>query len=260
MTFRKKNIERDSRFSRTAQSGDDHHLVARNIERDVLKIVLARAMDADGVLEARVPVRTVVRRLFCSTRQLLAIIASEVEGSQVVSFPLVAPSIPRLRCPALVMTNFKIPPGMGRLFFRDGLRRSGRDELARLQSPASGPRSMTQSAHLMTSRLCSITTRRVAAINEPLKELHQHRDIVEMQSSRRLVEDEEVPARGSVPALTGFSPARCRTSLSRCDSPPERCSAAGRAADNRGRLPRAHQVGRRFFRIRQSGRKTGSLR
>ena len=39
-------------FPGAAQAGDDDHLVARNIERDVLQIVLARAVDADGVASA----------------------------------------------------------------------------------------------------------------------------------------------------------------------------------------------------------------
>ena len=50
LPFREKNIERDRRFSGTAQTGDDHHLVPRNIERDILQIVLARTVDADGVI------------------------------------------------------------------------------------------------------------------------------------------------------------------------------------------------------------------
>ena len=33
LPFGEKNIERDRRFPRTAQAGDDHHLVARNLER-----------------------------------------------------------------------------------------------------------------------------------------------------------------------------------------------------------------------------------
>ncbi len=53
LPFGEKNVEGDRRFSRAAQAGDDDHLVARNIERDVLQIVLARAVDANGVDDCR---------------------------------------------------------------------------------------------------------------------------------------------------------------------------------------------------------------
>ena len=49
LPFGKENVERDGRFPRAAQAGDDHHLVARNRERDVLQVVLARAVDLDRV-------------------------------------------------------------------------------------------------------------------------------------------------------------------------------------------------------------------
>ena len=38
----------------------------------------------------------------------------------------------------------------------------------------------------------------VAGFDESLKQLHQHRDIVEMQPRRRLVEDKEIAAGGPV--------------------------------------------------------------
>ena len=55
LAFGKENIEGEGRFAGAAQAGDDHHLVARNIERDVLEIVLARAVNADGVARACPP-------------------------------------------------------------------------------------------------------------------------------------------------------------------------------------------------------------
>ena len=47
LPFREKNIERERGFSRTAQAGDDDHLVARNFDVDVLEIVFARAINRD---------------------------------------------------------------------------------------------------------------------------------------------------------------------------------------------------------------------
>ena len=66
LPFGKKNVEREGRFPRAAQAGDDDHLVARNIERDVLQIVLARAVDADGVMVVRTV--NIARAAFCHAR------------------------------------------------------------------------------------------------------------------------------------------------------------------------------------------------
>ncbi len=56
---------------------------------------------------------------------------------------------------------------------------------------------MTQSAVLMTSRLCSMTTHRVALVDEAVQHFHQLGDVVEMQARRRLVEDVERLAGGA---------------------------------------------------------------
>ncbi len=50
LPFGKENIEREGRFPRTAQAGDDDHLIARNFDGDVLQIVLARAVDLNRSL------------------------------------------------------------------------------------------------------------------------------------------------------------------------------------------------------------------
>ena len=44
----KKQIERERAFPRSAEAGDDHELIARDGEGDVLQVVLARSVDADG--------------------------------------------------------------------------------------------------------------------------------------------------------------------------------------------------------------------
>ena len=41
-------VEGQARFTRTGQTGDDDELVARNLDVDVLQVVLAGALDDDG--------------------------------------------------------------------------------------------------------------------------------------------------------------------------------------------------------------------
>ena len=49
LAFGKDEVEGERRFARAAQAGDDDELVARDVERDVLEVVLARAADGDRV-------------------------------------------------------------------------------------------------------------------------------------------------------------------------------------------------------------------
>ena len=53
---------------------------------------------------------------------------------------------------------------------------------------------MTQSAHLITSRLCSMTTIECFCFHQPLEKPHQDRDIVKMKASRWFIENEQAPA------------------------------------------------------------------
>ena len=63
-------------------------------------------------------------------------------------------------------------------------------------SPPSGPRSMTQSAVLTTSRLCSITTHGVALVDQAVQHLEELADVLEVQPGGRLVEHvKRVPGR-----------------------------------------------------------------
>ena len=57
LPFRKENVEGERRFARTAQAGDHDHLVPRDLKRDVLEIVLARAEDGDGRAKLAAPSR-----------------------------------------------------------------------------------------------------------------------------------------------------------------------------------------------------------
>ncbi len=74
-------------------------------------------------------------------------------------------------------------------------------------SPRSGPRSITQSAALMTSRLCS-TTITVTATDQHIESLQQFLHVIEMQSSGRLVKQEKnlLPAIGLLLAALGQEP------------------------------------------------------
>ena len=53
LSFRIDRVEGERRFAGPAQAGDDDQLVARNLDVDVLEIVLARAFDDDGVTHER---------------------------------------------------------------------------------------------------------------------------------------------------------------------------------------------------------------
>ena len=64
---------------------------------------------------------------------------------------------------------------------------------------------------------------RVPAIDQALKKLQQNRDIIEMQSGRRFVEDEKITFLLSGISASGFrSQLKCLTSFNRCDSPPDK--------------------------------------
>ena len=49
LTFSKDEIKRERRFSTTTQARDDHELIARDLQRDVLEVVLTRSTNGDGV-------------------------------------------------------------------------------------------------------------------------------------------------------------------------------------------------------------------
>ena len=81
---------------------------------------------------------------------------------------------------------------MRRLDFRNCLRRPRRDELpalvARLGPEIDDPVGAFDDFEIVLDH-----DQRVAAVDQPLKEPHQDRDVVKMQSGRRLIEDEEIP-------------------------------------------------------------------
>ena len=70
LPFSEQNIERERRFTRTAQAGDHHHLVARNLDVDIFQVVLARAMDANRAIAA---LNSETWRRFCCSREFLLV-------------------------------------------------------------------------------------------------------------------------------------------------------------------------------------------
>ena len=82
----------------------------------------------------------------------------------------------------------QVLPGVGVLDARDVLGRAGGDQPPP-SSPPSGPRSMIQSAVLITSRLCSITTTVLPASTSRPEHLEQPLHVGEVQAGRGLVQD-----------------------------------------------------------------------
>ena len=74
------------------------------------------------------------------------------------------------------------------------LGRAGGDDRGRRRRRLPGPRSMIQSAVLMTSRLCSTTSTVLPASTKPCSTFKQQLDVGEVQPGRRLVEQIERPA------------------------------------------------------------------
>ena len=57
---------------------------------------------------------------------------------------------------------------------------------------------MTQSADLITSKLCSMTSTEWPACDEPLKDPQQHPHVLEMQPRRRLIKYEKCRFLGAI--------------------------------------------------------------
>ena len=80
LAFGEKNIERERRFARAAEPGDNYHLVPWNTHVDVLEIVFAGAVNLNGPISGqgdtsgeRTPlaysVRCFAKRLFCCPKR-----------------------------------------------------------------------------------------------------------------------------------------------------------------------------------------------
>ena len=88
-------------------------------------------------------------------------------------------------------TPLRIAPVRLRLVFGDPPRGARPRRPRPRPGPASGPRSMTQSAVLITSRLCSMIDDRVAQVGQAMDDVEELADVVEVQAGGRLVEDVE---------------------------------------------------------------------
>ena len=102
-------------------------------------------------------------------------------------------------------------------------------------SPPSGPMSISRSAHLITSRLCSITTTLLPASTSRCEHLQQALHVGEVQPGGGLVEDVQRPAR-SPPSTAPSRASRAAPHRRRASS------RAGPAARTRGR-PRSASPG-----------------
>ncbi len=202
LSFRKQNVERERRLPRAAQAGDDDHLIARNLETDIFKIVLARAIDGDRTV---VSVREELRRRFCRARQLFTVILSGVEGSRCITFkisqrdPSISLRFARDDSKARALAR---PPkhalekssGVRIVDLSDLCRRPNCDNFAtfipRFRAKIDNPVRAFDHFQIVLNH-----DDRMTAADESLKKSQQHRDVVEMQSRRRLVENKKVTAR-----------------------------------------------------------------
>ena len=82
LAFRKKQVKRERRFPRAAQPGDDHHLVVRNPQVEVLQVVLARPVNLDRALPRSVRRRGLLGRAQPRERGVLARGVPEQERPQ----------------------------------------------------------------------------------------------------------------------------------------------------------------------------------
>jgi hypothetical protein len=95
-------------------------------------------------------------------------------------------------------------------------------------APPSGPISMIQSAFLMTSRLCSMTTMLLPALHQGMQHVQQLVDVCHVQAGGRFVQDVERAA-GRGERLSSVD------SLIRWASPPEASWPTGRGRCSPGR-------------------------
>src|SRR5437867_3334731 len=78
LPFGKQDVERESGFAGAAQAGDHYELLARDLDIDVLEIVLTRTVDVDG---AAATTHAKSWSNFGGSRQRNAVILSVSEGS-----------------------------------------------------------------------------------------------------------------------------------------------------------------------------------
>ena len=202
MSFREQNVEGKSRFARAAQTGDDHHLVARNLDVDVFEVVFARTVDRDHAVVAVCPKTW---SGLGGARQSSAVILSVSEGSRQLSRDFVRSlAVFAVRDDLQWLKWFgkhtaQKCPGVRVIDLSDLLRSSNGNHFATLVSgfraEIDNPIRALDHLEIMLNH-----DNGMAAIDQPLKQLQQHRDIVEMQSSRRLIENEEIAKCGLVRA------------------------------------------------------------
>ncbi len=193
LAFGEKQIEGERRFARAAQAGDDDHLVARDVERDVLEIVLARAVDRDRVVAAVRGSSGERRPLACSVRPLRRTVlrqrarlvrrrrlASDRSVVRVASGARASPAaraeIDRCARPRRFATSSGVPRATNCPPSSPAFRAEIDDPVGAFD-------------HL---EIVLDYDDRIPCVDQALKQPHEQRDIVEMQAGGRFVEDEEI--------------------------------------------------------------------
>ena len=195
------NVESERRFSRAAQSGDDDHLVARDRDDDVLQIVLARAVNLRSrrlrfVPGARAssaaPVGILLNGSSAARSEIsLAVILSIAKRSRRSPWRDLEASRRILDCAQDDVTQKS--SGVRALNLRDLLRCSSGDDLAAFvagfRSEIDDPVGAFNHFEIVLDH-----DERMPGVDQSLEQLQQNRDIIEMQSGGRFVEDEKIAA------------------------------------------------------------------
>ena len=167
------HVEGERRLAGARDAGHGHQGVPRDLDRDLLQVVLARADDAGSSGDLR---RRAARR--AAGRHARALRPRRAGGRRATA--------PR---PADASASASaLPVGVSRRAIASG----GPSPTTRPPaSPASGPRSTIQSAAPRQRQVVLDHDHRVAGVDEPLQRADQHRDVGRVQAGGRLVEQVE---------------------------------------------------------------------
>ena len=181
-------------LARAARAAADGQLVAGDVDVDVLEVVLPGAAD----LDERPNSASAGRGSRLGDRRALRWrVGRAVRSTSPQHFARCAMRS-RKRRPCRSTW-----PVYDSLVARRRPRACRRRRCGRPPRPPPGPRSMIQSAVLMTSRLCSTTSTVLPASTKPCSTFKQQLDVGEVQAGGRLVEQVERPAGALLDQLAG---------------------------------------------------------
>ena len=190
LSFGEQDIEREGRFTGATQTCDDHHPVARNLDVDIFQVVLARAVNTNRAIAA---VNAETRgRLSCASEFFL--INVRVRQS---------PCRTTQRSARTRQNFLQKPAGVRVVDLRDLFGRANAHDVtafvtcfgSKIDNPIGG---------LNHFEIVLDHDDRVSALDQPLKNLQQCRDVIEMQSSGRFVENEKITVLVIFAILSGF--------------------------------------------------------